>query len=64
MDMMNEVPIEDSPQAAAVAGHSGQRIGHVYKKALFREYTDESFTTEAPRPTVCGFQTSPSVKIF
>ncbi|KAL2391844.1 Hephaestin-like protein [Exophiala dermatitidis] len=54
MDMMNEVPIEDSPQAAAVAGHSGQRIGHVYKKALFREYTDESFTTEAPRPTWLG----------
>lgn len=24
MDMMNGVPIEDSPEAAAVAGHNGQ----------------------------------------
>ncbi len=26
------------------------RIGRVYKKALFREYTDETFTTLKPRP--------------
>lgn len=26
------------------------RIGHVYKKAIFREYTDASFSTLKPRP--------------
>lgn len=35
MDMVNGVPIEDSPQAAAAAGQNGQRIGHVYKKSFF-----------------------------
>lgn len=53
MDMMNGVPIEWSQQAAAVAGRNGQRIGHVYKKALFREYTDGSFSQQSPRPEVC-----------
>lgn len=52
MDIVNEVTVQNSPQAAAVAANNGQRIGHVYKKALFREYTDSSFTVEAPRPRV------------
>ncbi|EWY79732.1 hypothetical protein FOYG_17127 [Fusarium oxysporum NRRL 32931] len=54
MDMMNGVPIEWSQQAAAVAGRNGQRIGHVYKKALFREYTDGSFSQQSPRPEWLG----------
>ncbi|KAL6240243.1 hypothetical protein RBB50_012860 [Rhinocladiella similis] len=54
MDMVNAVPIEDSPQAAAVAGQNGQRIGHVYKKVLFREYTDGGFTAQTPRPSWLG----------
>ena len=27
------------------------RIGRTYKKALYREYTDETFTTIKPRPS-------------
>jgi len=46
------VPIKESPQAAAVASQSGQRIGHVYQKAMFREYTDITFTQQSPRPEV------------
>lgn len=52
MDMINGAPIQQSPQAAAVASQNGQRIGHVYKKALFREYTDGSFAQQSPRPEV------------
>lgn len=52
MDIVNEVAIQDSPQAAAVATNNGQRIGHAYKKVLFREYTNSNFSVEAPRPTV------------
>jgi len=52
MDMINGMTVEDSPQAAAVAARNGQRIGHVYKKALFREYTDNSFAQQSPRPEV------------
>lgn len=53
MDMINGATIVESPQAAAVAGNDGQRIGHIYKKALFREYTDGTFSTQAARPEVC-----------
>ena len=30
--------------------HSKDRIGTVYRKALFREYTDDTFATEKKRP--------------
>ena len=30
---------------------TAHRIGNVYKKALYEEYTDESFTTVKPRPS-------------
>lgn len=30
--------------------HSASRIGHTYRKAVFHEYTDETFTTQKPRP--------------
>jgi len=52
MDYINGMPIEASPQAAAVASNNGQRIGHVYRKAIFRQYEDESFTKQSPRPEV------------
>ncbi|KIW52034.1 hypothetical protein PV05_07707 [Exophiala xenobiotica] len=54
MDMINGATIVESPQAAAVAGNDGQRIGHIYKKALFREYTDGTFSTQAARPEWLG----------
>ncbi len=30
--------------------HTEKRIGHTYRKAVFREYTDATFTTPKPRP--------------
>ncbi|KAK5162709.1 uncharacterized protein LTR77_011232 [Saxophila tyrrhenica] len=54
MDLINGVPIQMSPQAAASAGHNGQRIGTLYTKALFREYTDNSFTVQSARPEWLG----------
>ncbi|KAK4974718.1 hypothetical protein LTR66_011073 [Elasticomyces elasticus] len=33
---------------------SGQRIGHVYKKAMFREFIDDSFQAQAKRPEWLG----------
>jgi hephaestin len=32
-------------------GSGPDRIGHVYKKSLYREYTDNTFTTLKPRPS-------------
>lgn len=31
------------------------RIGRVYKKAMFRQYTDATYSRLAPRPTWLGF---------
>lgn len=34
----------------AFTEHSATRIGTVYRKAVFHEYTDDTFTTQKPRP--------------
>ena len=48
---MNRITGEPFGEAEAFWLESGPyRIGKVYKKALYREYTDESFTTLKPRP--------------
>ncbi|GLA78947.1 hypothetical protein AtubIFM55763_001112 [Aspergillus tubingensis] len=52
IDLINRVEIDQSPQAATVAIHNGQRIGHVYTKAMFREFTDDTFAVQAKRPQV------------
>ncbi|XP_062869627.1 ferroxidase HEPHL1 [Trichomycterus rosablanca] len=31
------------------------RIGHVYKKAIYRQYTDETYTQEIPKPSWLGY---------
>ena len=49
---MNRITGEALGEAEAFWVESGpHRIGKVYKKALYREYTDESFTTLKPRPS-------------
>lgn len=37
-------------EARAYVERSADRIGRVYRKALYREYTDATFTTPRPRP--------------
>jgi FtsP/CotA-like multicopper oxidase with cupredoxin domain len=39
-----------TPEEAIFAVPSPRHIGNVYKKALYREYTDATFTTLNPRP--------------
>ncbi|KAL7648981.1 hypothetical protein ACMYSQ_012588 [Aspergillus niger] len=54
MDLINEQRIDDSPQAAATAARNGQRIGHIYTKAMFREFTDDTFVSQSERPEWLG----------
>src|SRR4051794_29864322 len=35
------------------------RIGHIYRKSLYRAYTDATFTTPVPRPTSCPVGVKP-----
>lgn len=38
-----------TPEQAEYVTHGPDRIGRVYRKSLFRGYTDDTFTTPAPR---------------
>lgn len=48
IDQMMNMPFEG--MAKFFMEHGPHRIGHVYKKAIYREYTDATFTTLKPRP--------------
>jgi FtsP/CotA-like multicopper oxidase with cupredoxin domain len=48
IDQMMNMPFEGV--AKSYMEHGAHRIGHIYKKAIFREYTDATFTTLKPRP--------------
>ena len=47
MDMMTGQPFEGTSAAYATPGPN--HIGNVYRKAIFREYTDDTFTARKPR---------------
>jgi FtsP/CotA-like multicopper oxidase with cupredoxin domain len=48
IDQMMGMPFEGV--AKSFMEHGAHRIGRVYKKAIFREYMDETFTKLKPRP--------------
>ena len=48
VDMETGKPFQGT--SAAYTQPAPNRIGHVYRKALYREYTDGTFTTRKPRP--------------
>jgi FtsP/CotA-like multicopper oxidase with cupredoxin domain len=47
IDMMTGKPFEGT--AAAYTQPGPNHIGHVYRKAVYREYTDDTFATRKPR---------------
>jgi hephaestin len=47
-DMMMETAFD--PYAKVFTAHDPDRIGCTYRKAVFREYTDDTFKTLKPRP--------------
>jgi FtsP/CotA-like multicopper oxidase with cupredoxin domain len=48
IDQMTGKPFEG--MAKFFMEHGPHRIGHIYKKAIYREYTDATFTKLKPRP--------------
>jgi hypothetical protein len=48
MDLMTGKPFEG--ETKIWTEHGKDRIGNVYRKAIYREYTDEAFNTEKKRP--------------
>uniref|UniRef100_A0A4W6DC74 ferroxidase n=1 Tax=Lates calcarifer TaxID=8187 RepID=A0A4W6DC74_LATCA len=54
-NLLNGLNIEDDEHASVFLQRGPQRIGRVYKKAMFRQYTDATYTVQAPRPNWLGF---------
>ena len=50
LNKVSGAPFTEEEALFAAQDEDKTRIGRVYKKALYREYTDESFSTLKPRP--------------
>ncbi|KAF7691727.1 ferroxidase HEPHL1-like [Silurus meridionalis] len=55
LNVISGVPIKSDPHASVFLDAGPTRIGRVYKKAVFKQYTSESFSTEIPKPDWLGF---------
>ncbi|XP_061754573.1 ferroxidase HEPHL1 isoform X2 [Nerophis ophidion] len=54
-NLLNNVEVAKDEFASIFLQKGPQRIGSVYKKAMFRQYTDATYSTLAPRPPWLGF---------
>ncbi|KAL1022868.1 hypothetical protein UPYG_G00033520 [Umbra pygmaea] len=54
-NVMLNIPLKDDEQGALFVTRGPQRIGSVYKKAVYQQYTDATFTTEIAKPKWLGF---------
>ncbi|XP_051521589.1 hephaestin-like protein 1a isoform X2 [Myxocyprinus asiaticus] len=54
-NLINNRSIDQDKHASVYLSSGPTRIGSVYKKAVYRQYTDDSYTTEIPKPAWLGF---------
>ncbi|CAM4557334.1 unnamed protein product [Leuciscus chuanchicus] len=54
-NLINGKPIAADEYASVFLQRESQRIGSVYKKAIYRQYTDASYSQEIPKPTWLGY---------
>lgn len=54
-NLVNGQNIADDDQASEFLLKGPERIGSVYKKAMFRQFTDASYSLQSPRPAWLGF---------
>ncbi|XP_067289216.1 ferroxidase HEPHL1 [Pseudorasbora parva] len=54
-NLINGKPIAADEYASEFLQRGSQRIGSVYKKAIYRQYTDASYSEEIPKPTWLGY---------
>lgn len=54
-NLLNGQYVENDEHASVFLESGPHRIGSVYKKAVFRQYTDATYSIQAPRPTWLGF---------
>ncbi|XP_047462058.1 ferroxidase HEPHL1 [Mugil cephalus] len=54
-NLLNGEAVDDDDHAHTFLVRDGLHIGRVYKKAMFRQYTDATYTRQSPRPEWLGF---------
>ncbi|XP_028277220.1 hephaestin-like protein 1 [Parambassis ranga] len=54
-NLLNGKAIENDEHASIFLQRGAQRIGSVYKKAMFRQYTDATYSRMAPHPDRLGY---------
>ncbi|XP_020495499.2 ferroxidase HEPHL1 [Labrus bergylta] len=54
-NLLNGKDVENDEHASVFLERGPQRVGSVYKKAMFRQYTDATYSSLAPRPAFLGF---------
>lgn len=54
-NLLNGKDVADDEHASVFLENGPQRIGKVYKKAMYRQYTDSTYKHLAPRPAWLGF---------
>ncbi|KAK3515672.1 hypothetical protein QTP70_026459, partial [Hemibagrus guttatus] len=54
-NLINGQQIHQDKHASVFLDRSQSRIGGVYKKAVYKQYTSDTFSTEVPKPDWLGF---------
>ncbi|XP_059207832.1 ferroxidase HEPHL1 [Centropristis striata] len=54
-NLLNGQDVENDEHASVFLERGEHRIGSVYKKAMYRQYTDATYSRTAPRPAWLGF---------
>ncbi|CAJ1063928.1 ferroxidase HEPHL1 isoform X1 [Xyrichtys novacula] len=54
-NLLNGQDVQDDEHASVFLERGPQRIGSVYQKAMFRQYTDATYSQLSPRPAWLGF---------
>lgn len=55
LNLINNRSIDSDEHASIFLSNAPTRIGSVYKKAVYRQYTDDSYNTEISKPDWLGF---------
>uniref|UniRef100_A0AAQ5ZYP3 ferroxidase n=1 Tax=Amphiprion ocellaris TaxID=80972 RepID=A0AAQ5ZYP3_AMPOC len=54
-NLLNGKDVENDEHASVFLERGPHRIGSVYKKAMYRQYTDATYSRQAPRPEWLGY---------
>ncbi|CAM5140522.1 unnamed protein product [Eretmochelys imbricata] len=54
-NIITDRSIKDEPEASTFLQPGKDRVGSTYKKSVYKQYSDSTYTTEIPKPAWLGF---------